>query len=52
MFWLEYFYWSGVVCNAVMAVWMVVVGLILLRNWKDERAFREEIVTKKRSKKL
>lgn len=46
MFMAGYFYWSGVVVNAIVVFWIVVGALIVMKEWHEERKNRKKYARK------
>ena len=46
MFMQGYFYWSGVVANAIICFWLIVGAYAVARNWAAERKIRKKYARK------
>ena len=46
MFLQGYFYWCGVVANAIIGFWLLVGMYVMARNWAAERRIRKKYAKK------
>ena len=46
MFMSGYFYWSGVVINAIVVFWIVVGAIAVAKQWYEERKIRKKYARK------
>lgn len=42
MFLNGYFYWCGVVANAIVGFWVIVAAVVVFKNWRAERRVRKK----------
>ncbi len=46
MFMSGYFYWSGVVANVIVGFWVIVGGVVVAKQWYEERKIRKKYARK------
>lgn len=46
MFMQNYFYWCGVIANALVGFWLIVGMVVVLNNWRWERKIQKKYARK------